>query len=74
MAKQDRFVFRKLDNIGAADAEEDKAFLKECFVEHGYLEVLRDDEETGSGLAIEHCVVRKMGGGLFSPECLPLLA
>lgn len=57
MAKQDRFVFRKLDNIGAADAEEDKAFLKECFVEHGYLEVLRDCEDsrrillgrTGSG-------------------------
>ncbi len=31
-------------------------------------------EETGSGLAIEHCPVRKMGGSLFSPGCLPLLA
>ncbi len=57
MAKQDRFIFRKLDTIGAADAEQDKGFLKECFVEHGYLEVLRDCEDsrrivlgrTGSG-------------------------
>jgi len=28
----------------------------------------------GSSLAIEHCVVRTMGGGLFSPVFLPLLA
>lgn len=57
MSKQDRFIFRKLDNIGAADAEQDQAFLKECFVEHGYLEVLRNCQDsrrillgrTGSG-------------------------
>jgi type II secretory ATPase GspE/PulE/Tfp pilus assembly ATPase PilB-like protein len=57
MAKQDRFIFRKLDTIGAADAEQDKEFLKECFVEHGYLEVLRNCNDprrivlgrTGSG-------------------------
>jgi hypothetical protein len=46
VAKQDRFIFRKLDTIGAADAEQDQAFLKECFVEHGYLEVLRDCKDS----------------------------
>jgi hypothetical protein len=57
VAKADRFVFRKLDTIGAADAEQDKEFLKECFIENGYLEVLRDCKDsrrillgrTGSG-------------------------
>ena len=28
----------------------------------------------GSGLAIQHCLVRKMGGSLFSPQCPPLPA
>jgi hypothetical protein len=57
MAKQDRFIFRKLDTIGAAAAEEDTEFLKECFVEHGYIDVLKNCKDsrrillgrTGSG-------------------------
>jgi len=46
MAKQDRFIFRPLDTIGAAAAEEDIEFLKDCFVEQGYLEVLKDGKDT----------------------------
>lgn len=36
------FRFRKNDNIGSADAESDEQFLRECFVDTGDLEVLRD--------------------------------
>ena len=57
MDKKGKFRFRKLDNIGAADAEEDKQFLEACFVETGQLEILRDCRDprriilgrTGSG-------------------------
>jgi DNA-binding MarR family transcriptional regulator len=57
MAKQDRFIFRKLDNVGAPDASEDQEFLQDCFIENGYLKVLRDPKDgrrillgrTGSG-------------------------
>lgn len=56
MAKQDRFIFRKLDNVGAPDAAEDQ-FLQDCFIENGYLAVLRNPADgrrillgrTGSG-------------------------
>lgn len=41
-AKEDRLVFRKQDRIGANDAEEDGAFLAQCFVDTGDLHVLRD--------------------------------
>lgn len=57
MAKQDKFLFRKHDTIGAADAEGDKMFLSKCFVDTGDLRVLRDCSDgrsivvgrTGSG-------------------------
>lgn len=42
MPDQDKFRFKKLDCIGAADAEEDGAFLATCFVENGNLATLRD--------------------------------
>lgn len=45
MAKRDstkKFVFRRHDNIGSADAEEDSRFLAECFVDTGDLSTLRD--------------------------------
>jgi len=42
MTIPDKFRFRKLDNIGAADAEEDEEFLKLCFINTGDLESLRD--------------------------------
>lgn len=42
MARPSKFRFRRLDNIGSADAEEDRMFLESCFVDTGGLEVLRD--------------------------------
>jgi hypothetical protein len=38
----DAFVFRKHDNIGAAAAEDDGAFLADCFVDSGDLGALLD--------------------------------
>ena len=57
MARGDKFRFKRLDSIGAADAEEDKQFLEHCFVDVGDLEALRDCDDsrriilgrTGSG-------------------------
>jgi hypothetical protein len=45
MAAQDKFSFRRLDTIGVAAAEEDHAFLTDCFVETGDLDVLRNCED-----------------------------
>ena len=55
--RRSRFLFDRLDTIGAADAEEDKLFLKACFIDTGDLEALRDCDNpkriilgrTGSG-------------------------
>lgn len=52
-----KFRFVRQDSIGAADAEDDLAFLKDCFVDNGDLDVLRDMDDpkrivlgrTGSG-------------------------
>jgi len=52
-----KFVFRKYDNIGAADAIHDGKFLEDSFVDNGTLEVLRNQDShlcivlgrTGSG-------------------------
>ena len=57
MGKQDTFRFRELDNIGAAAAEEDINFLKDCFLDTGSIETLLDCRDprsivigrTGSG-------------------------
>src|SRR5882757_1316079 len=38
----DKFLFKRLDVIGHPDAEEDKAFLADCFVDTGELAILRD--------------------------------
>jgi hypothetical protein len=38
----DRFVFRSTQTIGAAAAEQDNAYLNECFVQTGALSILRD--------------------------------
>lgn len=37
-----KFKFRSNDHIGAADAESDQAFLKDCFIDTGHLEILSD--------------------------------
>lgn len=42
MPKTEKFRFKKLDSIGAADAEEDAIFLQDCFVDTGDLEALSD--------------------------------
>jgi hypothetical protein len=52
-----KFRFKRLDSIGAADAEQDKSFLEHCLVDIGDLAALRDCENpqriilgrTGSG-------------------------
>lgn len=37
-----KFRFRKHDNIGVSDAEQDQSFLYDCFVDTGDLDILRD--------------------------------
>ncbi len=41
-----QFRFRKSDNIGSAEAESDEAYLSDCFVDTGELDVLRDFNDT----------------------------
>lgn len=41
-ADNDSFVFRRNDEVGAADALDDVEFLSTCFVDNGDLEVLAD--------------------------------
>lgn len=41
-AAASEFVFKKNDSIGSAAAEEDAAFLQDCYVDMGDLEALRD--------------------------------
>lgn len=40
--RKNRYVFRKHDSIGAADAREDERFLKESFIDNGEIEILTD--------------------------------
>ena len=42
------FVFKKYMTIGEADAEQDKKFLEECFVDIGDYDILANTEETPS--------------------------
>jgi hypothetical protein len=57
MPTKDQFRFRRLDNIGVADAEDDQAFLANCFVDTGVVDSLRNCSDprrivlgrTGSG-------------------------
>lgn len=42
MARPAKFRFRRQHNIGAADAEDDKLFLSNCFVDKGDLAILRN--------------------------------
>jgi hypothetical protein len=60
MANDDReheFVFRKHDSIGAAAAEDDGAFLADCFVDIGDVEILRECS------ASQRVVVGRTGAG-----------
>lgn len=57
MPVKDQFRFRRLDNIGVADADDDRDFLANCFVDTGIVDALRDCSDprrivlgrTGSG-------------------------
>src|SRR5262249_26824266 len=57
MPVNDQFRFKRQDNIGVADAEDDKAFLANCFVDTGIVDALRNCSDprrivlgrTGSG-------------------------
>ncbi len=42
MAKNETYRFRKLDTIGAPDAQQDQEFLSTCFVDTGQIDVLRN--------------------------------
>ena len=42
MAIPTKFRFRRNDNIGANTAEDDSAFLADCFIDNGMLACLRD--------------------------------
>ena len=59
MAKvlQSDFKFRRSDRIGAASAEDDNQFLKECFVQTDEYEVLKDIED------IRQIVLGRTGSG-----------
>lgn len=41
----DRFRFRSTDTIGVADAESDHAFLRDCFVDDGIVDLLLDCDD-----------------------------
>lgn len=38
----DKYIFKKTDTLGAASAEDDGLYLTECFVDVGFLKVLRN--------------------------------
>ncbi len=40
-----KFVFRNSQTIGMPSAEQDGAFLKDCFVDNGLFHILRDCED-----------------------------
>lgn len=56
-APQSEFAFRKHDRIGSADAADDAAFLKDCFIDTGELEVLQDCD------AAQTIIVGRTGAG-----------
>jgi hypothetical protein len=44
MSSED-FLFRSTDTVGAIEAENDKQFLEECFLDTGFLEILKDADD-----------------------------
>lgn len=78
----DRFRFRSTDTIGVADAESDHAFLRDCFVDDGIVDLLLDCEDhrrivlgrTGAGkTALLSKLVEKASSAItVQPESLAL--
>jgi hypothetical protein len=76
------FYFRKLDCIGAADAEGDERYLSTCFVDTGDIEILRDCADTrrivvgrtGSGKTalLQRLIDREERAIVVPPESLAL--
>ncbi len=56
-SRKQKFLFRKLDQVGAPAAEEDHAFLAECFIDTGVFDVLRDIDDS------RRVVVGRTGSG-----------
>lgn len=78
-----RFRFRSHDHIGAADAESDQAFLRECFIDTGEIEFLLDCDDhrrivlgrTGAGkTALLTMLSERTSSGVINikPESLAL--
>jgi hypothetical protein len=57
MAKLSRHVIRSLDTVGYPDALEDEEFLRTCFIDSGYVEVLTDTKRP------ERVVLGRTGAG-----------
>ena len=78
----DRFRFRRTDTIGVADAESDHAFLHDCFVDDGIVDLLIDCDDhrriilgrTGAGkTALLNKLVEKASSAItVQPESLAL--
>lgn len=76
------FVFRKHMNIGEVDAENDRAFLTDCFIDNGDLEVLEDTSSTpaivlgrtgaGKSALLDELVARQERVIRIEPESLAL--
>ena len=78
----DRFRFRNTDTIGVADAESDHAFLHDCFVDDGIVDLLLDCDDhrrivlgrTGAGKTalLNKLVERASTAIVVQPESLAL--
>lgn len=78
----DRFRFRNTDTIGVADAESDHAFLQDCFVDDGIVDLLLDCDDhrrivlgrTGAGKTalLNKLVERAAAAIIVQPESLAL--
>lgn len=78
----DRFRFRNTDTIGVADAESDHAFLHDCFVDDGIVDLLLECDDhrrivlgrTGAGKTalLNKLVERASSAIIVQPESLAL--
>ena len=77
-----KYRFRSHDHIGAADAESDHSFLRECFIDTGEIDLLLDCDDhrrivlgrTGAGKTALLTQVAERAHGVINikPESLAL--